>query len=91
MANAITAKARAIYGKRLTKEDYNNLLHKRGVSGVVAYLKTTEKYRATFANVNETTIHRGQVEQGFWQKKYLSFIPSFAALCPQEKTALAAI
>ncbi|MDE6578974.1 MAG: V-type ATPase subunit [Ruminiclostridium sp.] len=63
MANALTAKARAIYGKRLTKEDYNNLLHKRGVSGVVAYLKTTDKYRATFANVNETQIHRGQVEQ----------------------------
>ncbi|MBD5082137.1 MAG: V-type ATPase subunit [Ruminococcaceae bacterium] len=63
MADAITAKARAIYGKRLTKEDYNNLLHKRGVSGVVAYLKTTEKYRAAFANVNETQIHRGQVEQ----------------------------
>ncbi len=63
MADAITAKARAIYGKRLTKEDYNNLLHKRGVSGVVAYLKTTEKYRSTFANVNETQIHRGQVEQ----------------------------
>ncbi len=63
MADAITAKARAIYGKRLTKEDYNNLLHKSGVSGVVAYLKTTEKYRSAFANVNETQIHRGQVEQ----------------------------
>lgn len=63
MADAITAKARAIYGKRLTKEDYNNLLHKKGVSGVVAYLKSTERYRSTFANVNETQIHRGQVEQ----------------------------
>ncbi|HBH94232.1 MAG TPA: hypothetical protein DDX91_00645 [Ruminococcaceae bacterium] len=62
MADAITAKARAIYGKRLTKEDYNNLLHKSGVSGVVAYLKTTERYRAAFANVNENQIHRGQVE-----------------------------
>lgn len=63
MADAITAKAKAIYGKRLTKEDYNNLLHKSGVSGVVAYLKTTERYRSTFANVNEAQIRRGQVEQ----------------------------
>lgn len=63
MADAITAKARAIYGKRLTKEDYNNLLHKSGVGGVVAYLKSTERYRGVFANVNETQIHRGQVEQ----------------------------
>lgn len=63
MADAITAKAKAVYGKRLTKEDYNNLLHKSGVSGVVAYLKSTERYRDIFANVNETQIHRGQVEQ----------------------------
>lgn len=62
MAEAINAKARAIYGKRLTKEDYNNLVHKNGVSGVVAYLKTTERYRRLFANVNENQIHRGQVE-----------------------------
>ena len=63
MADAIIAKAKSIYGKRLTSEDYNNLLHRGGVSGVVAYLKTTERYRSTFANVNETQIHRGQVEQ----------------------------
>lgn len=63
MADAIIAKARSIYGKRLTSEDYNNLIHRGSVSGVVAYLKTTERYRSTFANVNETQIHRGQVEQ----------------------------
>ena len=63
MADAIIAKAKAIYGKRLTSEDYSNLLHRNSVSGVVAYLKDTERYRKTFANVNETQIHRGQVEQ----------------------------
>lgn len=63
MADAIIAKARSIYGKRLTAEDYNNLLHKGNVSGVVAYLKTTERYSKTFANVNENQIRRGQVEQ----------------------------
>ena len=63
MADAIIAKAKAIYGKRLTPEDYNNLMHKSSVSGVVAYLKETERYRSTFANVNENQIHRGQVEQ----------------------------
>lgn len=63
MADAIIAKARSIYGKRLTAEDYNNLLHKGNVSGVVSYLKDTERYRKVFANINETQIHRGQVEQ----------------------------
>lgn len=63
MADAIIAKAKAIYGKRLTPEDYNNLLHKTSVGGVVAYLKETERYRSAFAHVNENQIHRGQVEQ----------------------------
>lgn len=63
MADAIIAKAKAIYGKRLTSEDYNILLHRGSVSGVVAYLKETERYRKAFAHVNETQIHRGQVEQ----------------------------
>ena len=31
-ASAIIAKARAIYGKRLTPEDYNNLVHEAGVA-----------------------------------------------------------
>ena len=63
MADAIIAKAKAIYGKRLTREDYTNLLHRSSVSSVVAYLKDTERYHKAFANVNETQVHRGQVEQ----------------------------
>lgn len=63
MAEAIIAKAKSIYGKRLTKEDYNNLVHKTNVSGVVGYLKDTERYGRLFQNINETQIHRGQVEQ----------------------------
>lgn len=63
MADAIIAKAKSIYGKRLTSYDYNNLIHKNSVSGVVAYLKDTERYREVFRNVNEAQIHRGQVEQ----------------------------
>ncbi|MCM1298083.1 MAG: V-type ATPase subunit [Firmicutes bacterium] len=63
MSEAITAKARAIYGKRLTPEDYKNLMYKNSISGIVDYLKSTPRYRKAFANVNETQIHRGQVEQ----------------------------
>lgn len=63
MADAIIAKAKAIYGKRLTAEDYNNLVHKKDVSSVVAYLKDTPRYHDLFANVNEAQVHRGQVEQ----------------------------
>ncbi|MCM1054922.1 MAG: V-type ATPase subunit [Bacteroides sp.] len=63
MSDAIIAKAKSIYGKQLTRYDYNNLVHRNGISGVVAYLKDTERYRGVFRNTNETQIHRGQVEQ----------------------------
>lgn len=63
MSEAIVAKARAIYGRRLTSEDYKNLLYKNNISGIVDYLRSTPRYRKSFANVNEAQIHRGQVEQ----------------------------
>lgn len=63
MADAIIAKAKSIYGKQLTRYDYNNLIYKNSISGVVAYLKDTERYREVFRNINEAQIHRGQVEQ----------------------------
>lgn len=72
-SGAIIAKARAIYGKRLTSEDYNNLIHRGSISGVVAYLKETDRYRDVFKNVNETQIHRGQVEQMLSKSVYELF------------------
>lgn len=63
MADAIIAKAKSIYGKQLKASDYGSLVHKNSISGVVAYLKETERYRQVFKSVNETQIHRGQVEQ----------------------------
>lgn len=63
MSEAIVAKARAIYGKRLTPEDYKNLLYKSDIGGIVDYLKGTPRYRKYFLNVNEAQVHRGQVEQ----------------------------
>ncbi len=59
---AILAKARAMYGNRLTEDDYNEMLRKRSVSEVAAYLKGTKNYADALSNINEATIHRGQLE-----------------------------
>lgn len=61
-SNAILAKARAIYGKRLKGSDYNELLRQRTVSDVAAYLKVSTDYAKTLSGVNEASIHRGQLE-----------------------------
>ena len=60
--NALTAKARAISGKLLTKDEYTTLLHKSSVGAVVAVLKTRPLYSAAFAEAVEGSIHRAQAE-----------------------------
>lgn len=61
-SNAITAKARAIYGNRLTASDYHELLRQRTVSDIAAYLKNSTSYSVYLKGINETAIHRGQLE-----------------------------
>lgn len=61
-SNAITAKCKAIYGKRLTNADYHELLRQRSVADVAAYLKNSTSYSAYLSSVEESQIHRGQLE-----------------------------
>lgn len=60
--NAVTAKARAIHGKMLTKDDYTVLIHKGTIPAAVAYLKTKPFYSAVFADTDEAAVHREQAE-----------------------------
>ena len=61
-SGAIPAKARAKYGRRLTSEDYNNLIHCKTVAEVANYLKSNTYYNDVLSQLNEHNIHRGQVE-----------------------------
>lgn len=61
-SNAITAKTRAIYGRRLTNNNYTELLRLRSVSDIAAYLKVNPSYAPYLKGVNEMQIHRGQLE-----------------------------
>jgi len=56
------AKARAIYGKRLTNNNYKELLRLSNVSDVCGYLKSNTSYSKYLKGINETIIHRGQLE-----------------------------
>ncbi|MFZ2539921.1 MAG: V-type ATPase subunit [Oscillospiraceae bacterium] len=61
-SNAITAKARAIYGHRLTNNNYAELLRLQTVSDVASYLKTNTSYSEYLKGISEMQIHRGQLE-----------------------------
>ena len=52
VSNAVMAKSRALYGKRLVKQDYDELMNSRTINDVVSYLKTRTVYSASFESAN---------------------------------------
>lgn len=78
--NAIMAKARAMYGKRLTLQDYSGLCGCRSTAEIVSYLKNRTSYADAFENTVTAGIDEGYVE--FLIKK-LSY-NRFATLCRYE-------
>ncbi len=81
-SNVVLAKARAMYGRRLTGDDYAALLKARSVGEVAAYLKKLPQYGAELAAVEETAVHRGHLETLLRQKLF----DDYAALCRYELT-----
>lgn len=53
--NAVLAKARALYGRRLRAEDYRRLMGCRTMSELAAALKEQPLYSAALADVNPST------------------------------------
>lgn len=61
-SNAVLSKARAMYGKRLTAENYRELLNCHTVGEVAAVLKNRTSYTKALAGLNENETHRGVLE-----------------------------
>ena len=81
-ANAVLAKARAMYGKRLTAQNYTDLLACRSVNEAAAYLKAHTAYADTFEGVTMGSLRRWQIE--ILLREHLS--NNFASLCRYEKS-----
>lgn len=61
-SGTISAKAKCMYGKRLTAENYNDMLRKRSVTELATYLKENTYYSDALQHVDTNSIHRGQLE-----------------------------
>lgn len=81
-ANAVLAKARAMYGKRLTAQNYTDLLACRTVNEAAAYLKAHTAYADAFEGVTMGSLRRWQIE--ILLREHLS--NNFASLCRYEKS-----
>ena len=57
------AKVQAMSGKLLKNADYDTLLSKDSIAEIASYLKNSTHYSDDLANVNEASLHRGQLEE----------------------------
>ena len=60
--NSVIAKTRTMYGNMLKSKQYEDLIMCKNVPDIAAYLKNHTTYSTILNNVNEVTIHRGQLE-----------------------------
>ncbi len=72
-ANAVLSKARAMYGKKITEKNYNELLSCRSVTEIASYLKNRTTYSDVLESINENDVHRGQLEIFIKQKLFYDF------------------
>lgn len=76
-SNAILSKAHAMYGKHLTKKDYNAMLECTTVAQVMLYLKNNTEYAQVLSSLNENNVHRGQIEMYLRQHLFYQFADLF--------------
>lgn len=55
-------KVRAMYGRMLTPAQYEELVHRQNVQEISAYLREKTTYASALGGVQDSTVHRGQLE-----------------------------
>ncbi len=79
-SGAILSKTRAMFGRRLTAEDYNVLSQKRDLADAASYLTSLEGYRDLADGIDTATLHRTELE-GLLRHRHFK---NFESLCRYE-------
>lgn len=79
-SNAILAKSRALYGRRLTGQDYQQLMNCRDLPEVITYLKSHTAYDRALEGADPTRVRRAELEVRLRQNLF----DQYAALCRYE-------
>ena len=79
-SNAILAKSRALYGRRLTGQDYQQLMNCRDLPEVITYLKSRTAYARALEGADPTRVRRAELEVRLRQNLF----DQYAALCRYE-------
>lgn len=59
---AMATKAKAMFGNRLTPEDYQQLLSRKSIPEIASYLKNETLFKEALEGYSENGLHRGQLE-----------------------------
>lgn len=62
-----------MYGHRVTSADYEELMKKRSVGDIAAYLRDNTHYREVLGQVDPSAIHRGQLEHQLRSLRYIQY------------------
>ena len=73
-SGALGARAKCMYGRRLTSEQYDILLSKHSVGDLIRYLKAETHYGAAFSGVHEDMLHFGQIETLIRRDMYREYL-----------------
>ena len=76
--SAVAAKMRAMSGKLVKKQEYDEMAALGSVAEVVNYLKKYPSYQRIFASESDFDIHRGRVEALFQKAIYADFEKIYA-------------
>ena len=60
---ALIPKARGLFAHRLTEREYDELMHKRSVAEIGAYLKNHPYFRDSLSGIQDTQVHRRRLEE----------------------------
>ena len=71
--SGIVTKVRAMQSHLLTSKEFEEIANLRNVSEVVSYLKRTVSYKDIFEDVDENTLHRGDVEKILTKSLYSDY------------------
>ncbi len=71
---AIMTKAMSMYGRRITTEQYMELMHKKSVGDIAAFLRDTPGYRNALEGIQPSTIHRGQLEMMLRKERFARYL-----------------
>lgn len=83
-SNALCAKAKAMYGRRILQDGYMELCRKQTVPEVIAYLKTQTSYSDSLEDINVRDVHRHQGEMAL-KKEYFRRCTRLMKYAPRAK------